>query len=846
MDLLINQLYSATSEESRRQADVQLKAYQQSIQAWAIPDTAFSQQQATNIAYFYANTLRSKVNYDYHQLSLDQALRFKENLIAFIKQVGPGPVRTQLILALCGLTIQLVKVWENPVIDFTKYFNNDAEVILDILTYLPEELESEKLIVENSHKKLMREKLESVFPLVNGFLNSVNSQKVFKCYLSWLRFYAAPPEFLVGSPVFEAALAQMDLEIILEISVLAQADPSKYAEVLARVLGKLKSAGNPPDEEDDAVMYAKMHVAVLSCMLEPLSQFTGEYQLFYDRLLGFLGSEIDEVVAVTSDFVVDLCYEVPRSSQIPQASNFGEKVLSVLFKRLETAEEDSEVRLAISGCLNVVAHKLIGLENFVKVGISRICSTIDNIKTNEAATFACKSVFDRNEQFAAEFFSSFQGSADIVNGLVRVVSVSSIHAASDDDMRRRTGLVGLLGYFGDAGIETRLDLFSSILSLTADIKGKSAVQRIACKSLNETLNNAKSAKNFLNQLIEVMRKCPPKFGVMFIEGIVKLVHDIRDDPKYFQVLSVAIEPLVLRLQDRQSSTRCDDLDSLANFCRSVVVTDRQVDLFKSQIAPALFQSLELCLQICRGDENCTEQTCRTLKHFIRIKPSVCKVFLPRICNLILAEFNYHQWSSLLYIAEILVDAYGDAPELKILFEEMIKILTKNPGSLTELVIEDLFGMIGRFMRFAPSIVFGSTFLCPLLELGIKSLVEVNRRETFDTLFAVFTPLFLSHPKDGSISNLIRQVAPVLVSQIFKLFTKGCREDVQIYIPGLFDAIRCFDSEVCSSALREGLKFLPPGVVSEPDQAIKELMFETTATRRVQEIAKKCEQIQARS
>mgnify|MGYP002715730952 CR=1 FL=1 len=69
--------------------------------------------------YFAAQTMRTKIQYSFHELPPEAHISLRDSLIQYVEQEDEGSnsvVVTQLCLALAALSLQMSS-WEKPVLD---------------------------------------------------------------------------------------------------------------------------------------------------------------------------------------------------------------------------------------------------------------------------------------------------------------------------------------------------------------------------------------------------------------------------------------------------------------------------------------------------------------------------------------------------------------------------------------------------------------------------------------------------------------------------------------------------------------------------------------------------------
>jgi transportin-3 len=247
LGLLLKSLYSSSDNETVKEASKQLNEWQQTAVAWKQADgllgTAGLQAE---FYYFFAQTLKTKIQYDMYQLPQVQLSALRDSLIqkllAIVHSSAAKATRKQLCLALADLTIQTSDTWTNAIPDLVNLLaQNHPLELIDILRLIPEETENLKLMTESDKRNQARYKCVeyyySVLEFLNGkFISLVNDAEarslVLECFLAWLRFDSPPIQYsLADSPMVNYALTQ-----IASISRDDLAIDDKCVEIIAEVL----------------------------------------------------------------------------------------------------------------------------------------------------------------------------------------------------------------------------------------------------------------------------------------------------------------------------------------------------------------------------------------------------------------------------------------------------------------------------------------------------------------------------------------------------------------------------------------------------------------------------------
>ncbi|KAG8187901.1 hypothetical protein JTE90_001664 [Oedothorax gibbosus] len=173
---------------------------QAQVYAWKIADELLQQRGDLESCYFAAQTMRTKVQFSFQELPAESHASLRDSLLNHISHVNneTSPViLTQLCLALADLALQMPS-WKSPVNDLISRFGSNSQYVstlLEILTVLPEEINSRHLRLGANRRTQVSENFCQVAPqvllLLSSYVQSMSQndpsvlKKVFLCLGSW-------------------------------------------------------------------------------------------------------------------------------------------------------------------------------------------------------------------------------------------------------------------------------------------------------------------------------------------------------------------------------------------------------------------------------------------------------------------------------------------------------------------------------------------------------------------------------------------------------------------------------------------------------------------------------------
>ncbi|CAG2122651.1 unnamed protein product, partial [Medioppia subpectinata] len=154
--------------------------------------------------YFAAQTLRTKIQHNFHELPEDSYSSLKDSIIKHLVAIDESVVQTQLCLSITYLAI-LVPNWTNPIQELATQVPN-ASILVEILTCLAEELDGDHktIKVDPRRRETFTDYMKGIAPqviqLLTTTLNEAKSNwrpnsghkeekmitKVYHCLGAWL------------------------------------------------------------------------------------------------------------------------------------------------------------------------------------------------------------------------------------------------------------------------------------------------------------------------------------------------------------------------------------------------------------------------------------------------------------------------------------------------------------------------------------------------------------------------------------------------------------------------------------------------------------------------------------
>lgn len=224
--------YGTQDKEQRRLAEEWLDNFKKSTHAWYITDQILHTVKNEQVLFFAAQTIRTKIQYNFHELPAESHESLRNSLIEHLENLRESNLNTvqkQICVALSDL-IMLMNTWHNPLPDiiqrFSKYSQEGiSNVLIEFLTILPEEISNKRLkLGQNRRDHLKRvfsgsstfilqylesclkscvEKMQSS---ANNGAGAAESQSklrlIYKCFSSWIQEHLIDANLINQSQLF--------------------------------------------------------------------------------------------------------------------------------------------------------------------------------------------------------------------------------------------------------------------------------------------------------------------------------------------------------------------------------------------------------------------------------------------------------------------------------------------------------------------------------------------------------------------------------------------------------------------------------------------------------------------
>lgn len=374
-------MYSSPDPATKKVADDWLTKFQQTPTAWQVADQILSSPDApAEFRFFAAQTMRTKLQFDFYELPAESYLSLRDSLIAHIDRFRGAdhqPIHTQLVISLADLAIQMDSAWPNPVQTIFERFSRSPESyasLLEVLRMLPEETANLRLMTEHNKRANSQSRIQDATSQVIQFLLTIQcptqqaKKKVFECFLAWIKYTHLQPNEIAQNPLVPECfkqiaeggdLAEIGTDIIIDVLRMACGDLGYYQPVIQVMLAGMVSLRQKFEK-----LMALGAEAALNADLDGMLQIcriyveTGETliplileQMTNSEVLGILQVILrctdlpsQEISSIPLDFWHRLAHEVSRhpetDAKIDQFKGLYTELLCVVIRRVTLSTQE--------------------------------------------------------------------------------------------------------------------------------------------------------------------------------------------------------------------------------------------------------------------------------------------------------------------------------------------------------------------------------------------------------------------------------------------------------------------------------------------------------------------------
>ncbi|XP_013777598.1 transportin-3-like [Limulus polyphemus] len=774
----IHALYHNPDPAGKEKASSWLGELQRSVFAWRISDQLLHQKAELEACYFAAQTMRTKIQYSFHELPVESYSSLRDSLLEHLSHVTEETAHvivTQLCLALADLALQMAS-WESPVEDIIGRLGNDAKylpALLEVLTVLPEEVNSRSLRLGANRRTEVLKSLSHVEPQVLQLLNTclhtlgvdnaTVQTRVFRCFGSWLSLGVVPSSeehlnsllnvvfhALVNSntpsPVHEAAS-----DCICSALFLIEAVEKNYslAHNLFHGVYKVVDAYHmsvAKEDIDKSMNYCRMFTELAESLLDVIilspGQNLGDLRTL-DLLLICVGHHDYEVAEITFNFWYRLSEILFKKNNDHLNRLFHPYIRRLIISLaqhsqmepdhegiLEEHDDFGEFRSRVSDLIKDIVF-IVGSSSCFKEMFENLKNQGSNATWNmsEASLFV----------MAAVAKNIIPDENEVVPQVVEAI----IHLPEDSHIAVRHTSTLLLGELCE-WIEKHPQYLELVLNYILSCLQHKPLARMAASALQNICSSCrtKMASHF-NGLLQIIQAIDSfsisnEAAVDLLKGAALILCQLPDE-QVTDGLRVLCQCQLSHLskvlqQDPQDKTAKFDptpwLDRISAIFRHVNICVKGNNthpclVVVKEVWPVMSQVCEYY----KADIRIIERCCRCIRFLIRCVGRYFAILVEPLVTQIVRIYQEHPHSCFLYLGSILVDEYGRDPGCVQGLVDMLQafcgptfhLLDKQDGLRNHPdTVDDLFRLCTRFLQTMPVVFLQCPVFKSLFQLALAA------------------------------------------------------------------------------------------------------------------------------
>ena len=710
---------------------------------------------------FAAQTFRTKITYDFHEVDPAHRQGLRESLVAAIQQYASGPrvVLIQICLALSCFVLQYPE-WDNPVADLVALLGqqpNTVPALLEFLTIVAEEVSTnsripisnedfrnrtEKLLTNNSSQVL---NLLTMYIQAAGVTSDVQTQ-VFRCMRSWLRAGECSPAELVQTPLFDFAFEALATDSLFDAAVdvicdmiheTQEIDDSLpvIEQITARLIALKPKLSEVGEDVDKMRGYTRIFSEAGETYRTLIVNHIDAFHPIVEALLECASYPDLDIVPITFQFWYHLAMTARsrRDSISPSIANIYEKLTAVMINHLRfpadfdqlPAQERDEFRDfrhimgdTLKDCCYVLGSSVCLLRTYEMIlKIMGAPGSNQAWQDIEAPLFAMRSM-------GAEIPPTDEEVVPLIMDLiVRLPAHPKVRYAATLVVSRYTEWVSLHPTYIQGLLEYISTAFDDSDREVVAAAGQAL--RFLCKDCSKHLTS------FFAQLHSFIQTMSPKISqsdrVEIYEGIA---HVISAMP--LQDAGTALKQMSLELLQKiheaattpsaspkgQTDAICDGIELLLSMLEVISTFGEELPSSCEGTCSQAWVVVDAVLTHHGGDPTVSESMCRLLRAAIPFFGSAALPVIPLMIERAVLNFNETGIASYPWILRKCIEAHGHTGNVKLRedFKRAFELVSTKLSSMLQTqpitsipdVIEDYTFLAMIMLQYTPDLLLLSS------------------------------------------------------------------------------------------------------------------------------------------
>ncbi|CAB3372965.1 Hypothetical predicted protein [Cloeon dipterum] len=792
----VSTLFNNLDNTQKEKASAWLDELQKSVYAWKIADAMLHEKKDLESCYFAAQTMRTKVQLNFNELPRESHESLRDSLMEHISQVSEQTnvvIVTQLCLAMADLALQMTS-WQNPIEDLIhKYSQTNMWPLLEILTVLPEEVNSRLLRLGanrrnevtaelSNHSKIVLEYLKAC--LAQGSNNHQLNIKVLKCFTSWISIQAITLADIPDNPIVSQAFTillsheapfNMHDSATDCICALLQhlEDNNNQQELEMQIVDavvRLDSSYHMTVAEEStekSINYCRIFTELSEAMLDKIisGSSTGKPHFaigVLDLVLMCVGHHDYEVAEITFNLWYRLSEELYVKNKEDLNAVFSpyvERLIVALCRHCQIepdhegliadGEDFSGFRLKVSELIKDVVF-IIGSSHCFRQMFLQLQSPGITWDVTEAALYVmqsvAKNILPDEKEVVPKVLEAILNMPPDVHIMVRHTAVVLLGELCEWIEKNHHTLEPVLNYLlvclqhpllGSASATALQNICSACRDhMSVHLGGLLEIVR----SMNSFKISNEAALGLLKGVSIIIGRLPPE----------------QIDPAFREICNCQVAPLCQLIEGDGKIEKGTPSDPVLWLDRLSAIFRHTNPLIEStnsvhpclKVISEVFPVLSKALEKYQDRMSIMERCARCLRFAIRCVGKQAGSFLEPLVKQIVSLYAVHKHSCFLYLGSILVDEYateagciqGLLGMLQAFIGPAFEIM-QSPSGLKNNpdTVDDFFRLCNRFLQRSPVAFLQSAFLNAVLQCALMAS-SLDHKDANSTVMKFFLDL----------------------------------------------------------------------------------------------------------
>ncbi|KAL3266215.1 hypothetical protein HHI36_010397 [Cryptolaemus montrouzieri] len=781
--LAVSALFDNPNASENEKASQWLGNLQKSVHAWTIADELLHHKKDLQSCYFAAQTMRSKIQNNFHELPQEAHSSLRDSLVEHISQINESTsavIVTQLCLALADLALQMTS-WKRAPLDLiNKFSQTNVWPLLEILTVLPEEVEGRAIRLGENRRQELLEDFRQCASTIDQFLihcsnhyagnlheNVQVNVKILRCFTSWISIGAILLQNLNENVVIVKAFQILDskneasvgslhdaatdcicmlLQCLEDNNNQHQLETFLFNNVVQLEMSYHISVAN--EDQEKSMNFCRIFTELAESFLEKIINNSSRESYHFavkalDLVLICVGHHDYEVAEITFNLWYVLSEELyqKNSGQITELFKpFVERLITALCRHcqmepdheglLEDGDDFKDFRSKVSDLIKDVVF-IVGSSNCFRQMFLNLQNPNATWDQSEASLFVMQAVA-KNVHPSSE------------NEVIPKVVEAILNIQGQTHIAVRYTSVMLLGELCE-WVEKHpdsLDLILHFLVSSLPQPGISAASAAALQNICTTCNEHMA--RHVPFLIQILHQVDT-FGISnnaiigLLRGVAAIIGCMPPNDMvvaFREVSFIQINPLCHLIEQNTSpskGTKSDPvlwLDRLSSVLRNIHVKLKGDEHHPCKtVVLEIWPVLSKTFDRYQADVRIMERCCRCVRFMLRCVSQQVKEILENLVHQIIVIYSTYKHSCFLYVGSILVDEYaadvgcvhGLLDMMNAFLEPTFRLFQEENGLRNHPdTIDDFFRLCARFMQRAPIPFLQSTALNPILQCALSA------------------------------------------------------------------------------------------------------------------------------